>query len=79
MRHAMRLLAIGDAPVILTPRTFLGVPEQIGLRNVMMMPNLGPAQAAEIFLSHIGAGFAVAANLLVIDAAHFEFGLERIP
>jgi hypothetical protein len=54
-RNARHLLAIGDPAAILAPRGFLGVAEEVGAGNVMVVADLTPAKAAEIFLRPIRA------------------------
>jgi len=41
--------------------------------------DLGTAQAAEIFLSLIGASAVEAVRFLMVDALHFETLVEAIP
>jgi len=45
----------------------------------MVNADLGTAQAAEIFLSLIGASAVEAVRLLMIDALHLETLMKAIP
>jgi hypothetical protein len=45
----------------------------------MVNADLGTAQAAEIFLSLIGAGTIEAISFLMVDALHFEPFMQRVP
>jgi hypothetical protein len=45
----------------------------------MVNADLGTPQAAEIFLSLIGAGTVKAVRLLMVDALHFETLMQAIP
>jgi hypothetical protein len=63
-RHAVDLLAVGQAPVILTPRGLLREPEKVRAGDMMMVSDLSAAHAAEKFLGPIGAGAVEAVGFL---------------
>ena len=73
------LIAVRNAAVILAPRTFLRVTEQIGAGDVMEMTDLGAAQAAEIFLGPIGAGAVERIGFLMVDALDLKVRVEPVP
>jgi len=54
----------------------LRVAQQIGARDVVVVPDLTPAHAAEKFLCAIGAGTVQAIGFLVVDALQFRSGRE---
>ena len=76
---AAGLVPVGHAAVVLAPGRLLGVAEQVGARDVVVVPGLGAAEAGEVFLRHVRAGAGLAVGLAVIDAAHLEMGVERVP
>ena len=45
----------------------------------MVVADLGAAQAAEKFLRPVRASAIIAVGFLVIDALHFELGVEAVP
>jgi hypothetical protein len=73
------LCAVVNAPRILTPRAFLCIAEKVRAGNVMMMADLGTADAAKETLREIGTGFAVTIGFLMVDAAHFVTVVKRVP
>lgn len=77
-RHKI-LLAIRDAPVVLTPRHFGCVGIQVRTGDVVMRADFGAPQAREERLGLIGAGFAVAVGLLVVDALGQIARVQRVP
>ncbi len=46
---------------------------------VVMMPDLATTQPADIRLCPIGAGTVESVGFLVIDPAHFEMAVQRVP
>jgi hypothetical protein len=57
----------------------LRIAEQIWSGDVVMMPDLGAAHAAEQVLGPIGASAVQAVRLLMINALHFEAAVEIVP
>src|ERR1700712_5344933 len=75
----MRLFAGADAAQVLAPRRFLGIAEQVRAGDVMMVAEFGPTQTGEVGLRAVGTGAIDAVAVLVIDPAHREAGVQRIP
>ena len=63
----------------LTPRALLGIAGQVGARDVVMVPRLGPAQPAKEALRAIRAGDAVAVGKLVVDPLHHVMPVQVVP
>lgn len=78
-RDPVHLFAIRHAAMILAPGRLLRIAKQIGSGDVVVMADLGAAKAAEIALSIVRASAVFAISLLMIDALHFEAGVEAIP
>ena len=76
---AVRLFAVADAAQVLAPGCLLGVAEQVGPGDVMMVAEFGPAQAGEVGLCAVRAGTVDAVSVLVIDALHGKAGMQRVP
>ena len=74
----MRLLAIADTPQVLPPGGLLGVADQVGPGDVMMVPQLATAQAGEVGFRPVGAGAVDAVAVLVVDPLHGEPGMQRV-
>lgn len=55
------------------------VAEEIDARDVVMMPDLGAAEAGKILLRHVRAGLAIAVGELVVDPLHLKAGLQGVP
>ena len=53
---AVRLFAVADAAQVLAPGCLLGVAEQVRPGDMMMVAELGPAQAGEVRFRAVGAG-----------------------
>lgn len=77
--EALNMLAVGHAAVILAPRGFLRVAEKILAGDAVMMADLSATQAREIGLGVVRAGAVRAVSLLMVDPAHFEASVQRIP
>ncbi len=75
----MRLLAVADPAQVLPPCRFLGVADEIGAGDVVMVAKLGTAQAGEVGLRPVGAGAVDAVAVLVVDPLHGEPGMKRVP
>ena len=73
---AAGLVAVGHAAVTLAPGSFLSIGEEVVAREVVMVPGLGAAEAAEMLLSHVGASASLAVGFGVVDALHLEMGVE---
>jgi len=73
------LVAVAHATVILAPRSFTGVTDQIGTGNVMMVAEFTTTQAQEIRPYAIDASTIDAVTDLVIDRPHEEAGLQFVP
>jgi hypothetical protein len=54
-RYAAHLIAIRGAAVIFPPLRFLRIAEEIRPGDVVVNADFGASQAAEVFLSHVGA------------------------
>jgi len=54
--HAVDLLAVADAPQVLTPSRFLSVAGQIRSGNVVVMAEFAATQAGEVGLGTVGSG-----------------------
>ena len=78
--HGLDLGAVRDPAVILAPSRFLRIPDQIGARDMVVMPDLGPAHPGEEFLGPVrvdpGTG---AVELAVIDPGDREARCQVIP
>jgi hypothetical protein len=57
----------------------LRVSEQICPGNVVVNADLGPAQAGEVFLSHVSARAIEAVCLLMVDSLNLETLMQTIP
>jgi len=77
--HAAHLGAVAVLAMALPEGALLGVAGQIDARDVVMVPDLTPAQAAEEALRAIGAGDAVAVGKLMIDPLHDVAGVQVVP
>ena len=77
--YAVDLLAVADAAQVLAPGCLLGITEQVGPGNVMVVAEFGPAQAGEVGFCAVGAGPGDAVAVLVINAAHGKAGVQRVP
>ncbi len=75
----MGLLAIADTPQVVAPGGLLGVADQIGPSNVIVVAKLGTAQAGEVGLRPVGAGAIDAVAVLVVDPLHGKPGVQRVP
>ena len=73
------LIAVGHAAVIFPPGRLLSVAEEIGARDVVMVPGLGAAKAAEILLRHVRAGAGLTVGLGMVDPLHLESRVQGIP
>lgn len=71
-RSRQILLAIADAPVVLSPSHFAGVRGEVWTGNMMMDADLSTAQAREERLRLIGAGFAIRIAFAMIDSLRQE-------
>ena len=76
---AVRLFAVADAAQVLAPGCLLGIAEQVGPGDVMMVAEFGPAQSGEVGFCPIGAGTTDAVTVLVIDTLHGKAGMQRVP
>ena len=66
--------------MILAPCRLLGIADQIGARDMVMVADLRPAEAGEELLGPIRINAPrIAVELLVIDPLHGEAGLQVIP
>ena len=63
----------------LTECTLLRVAGKIDACDVVVMPDLTPAQAAKEALGLVGAGDAVAVDELMVDPLHDVAGVQVIP
>ena len=62
--------------MILTPFAHLGIPDQIGADDVVMMAILSPAEAGEVPLGPVGVGpQAGAIERTMIDPGHLELAV----
>lgn len=73
------LAAVGHAAVVLTPSHLTGVGGEVWAGDPVMHAGLGAPQPGKVALSLIGAGFAVAVALLVIDAVGGEGLVQPVP
>lgn len=73
------LAAVGHAAVVLAPSHLTSVGGEVRAGDPVMHTHLGTAQPGKVALSLIGAGFAVAVALLVIDAVGGEALVQPIP
>jgi hypothetical protein len=73
--HFAQLLAIGDAPQILTPGRLLGVAQEKRPGDVLVMSEFATTQPGEIGFGAVGAGTVDAAAVLVIDPPLGEAGV----
>ncbi len=77
--HATNLGAVVVPAMPLTVCALLGVAGQIHARDMVMVPDLTPAQAAKEALGPVGAGDAVAVGELVVDPLHDVAGVQVVP
>jgi len=75
----MRLLAVADPAQVLPPCRFLGVADEIGAGDVVVMAQLAAAQAGEVGLCPVGAGTVDAVAILMVDPLHGELGMKGVP
>ena len=75
----MGLLSVADAAQILAPGGLLGVADQVGAGDVVVVAKFGTTQAGEVGLRAVGAGAVDAVAVLVVDPPHGEPGLQRVP
>src|SRR5215213_9548409 len=77
--HALVLVAVGLPAHILAPRHLPGVEAEIHAADVVVLAELGPAQAAEEALGLIGAGAVIREREAVVDPLGLEAGVQDIP
>ena len=77
--NTVRLLAVADAAEVLAPGCLLGIAEEIRPSDMVVMPELAPAQAGEVGFRAIGAGAVNAVAVLMVDPLHGEPGVQLIP
>jgi len=70
LSDASDLFAVGDAAAVFPPGCLLGVAEEIGAGDVVVVTGLGPAKAAEVLLGPVGASAVVGIGLGMDDALH---------
>ena len=73
------LPTIGNAPVILAPRAFLRIAEQIWPSDMVMVADLGAAQATEISFRPIGASIVGRIAFLMVDPPNLEALMQLVP
>jgi hypothetical protein len=66
-RKAGHFVAIRDAAVIFALRSLLGVPEQVGASDMMVVADLAATHAAEKLLCPVRASAVEAVGLLMVD------------
>lgn len=78
-RNAEDLIAVADAAQVFTPGGFPGVANQIRPGNVVVMAKLAATQAGKVGLRAIRAGAVYTEAILMVDPAHGEAGVQRVP
>ena len=76
--HPLVLASVVLAAPILVPRALTRVERQVDTADVMVLAELGPAQAREVALGLIGAGAVVAERDAVVDPFGGEVGMQGI-
>jgi len=77
--QAAHLVPIAHPAVIFPPGSFLSVAEEVGSRDMVMVPGFGAAEAAEILLGEVRASAVLAVGFSVIDPLHLEGRMKGIP
>jgi hypothetical protein len=57
----------------------LRIPAKVDAGDVVMVAELGAAEAAEILLGHIRASAVEAVGVLMVDPLHIEVGMQAVP
>ena len=78
-RSGKMQLPVGLPAVVLPPSHLSRIDEQVLPADMMMLPHLGTAQAAEVALSLVRAGTVQAERHRVIDPPHLETGMQSVP
>lgn len=77
--HHHELLAVADATMVFPPVHFGGIGGKVRAGDVVVGAEFGPAEAAEKALGLIGAAFAVAVDLGMVDPLGQEAGVQLVP
>src|SRR4051812_27438326 len=77
--HPLVLVAVGLPAPVFPPRHLARVEAEIDAADVVVLADLGPAQAAEEAFRLIGAGPVVAEGYRVVDPLGGEAGVQGVP
>ena len=77
--HPLVLVAVGLAAHILAPCHLASIEAEVDAADVVVLAELGPAQAREVALGLIGAGAIVRERDAVVDPLGGEAGMQGIP
>ena len=77
--NAIDLVAVADAAQVLTPSRLLGITDEIGSGDMVMVSEFAAPQPGEIGFRPVGAGAVDAVAVLMVDPLHGKAGMQHVP